>query len=356
MDFIGSSADGEFFAAANTEVGFVCYFDELFYSDNIGRRYIIKGGPGTGKSTLMRRIAERARSAGRDVCTFYCSSDTSSLDGIIIDGRIAVLDGTAPHTADTRLPGARDEIINLGGYWDSALLRAKEKELLALAKGKKDAYSLAYNYLFAAGATERALTDMIGECVKSEKMSASVDRLCERCFEGRKKGRGEVLHRQVSAFGVYGNVHLHTLYDAADTRYALIDHYGTARLYMAELLRCALESGQRVAVSHNAVCTSVPDEMYFPDTGALVYVCGGEYDENDIKINMKRFTDASAVARLRGYYRAAHRAGEVLCEIAQRQLTRAGELHAESEKIYVSAMDFDALREYTDRIIDRIIE
>ena len=54
----------EFFAAANTEEGFYSIFESVFPPSALDKIFIIKGGPGTGKSTLMRQIAEYARGRG----------------------------------------------------------------------------------------------------------------------------------------------------------------------------------------------------------------------------------------------------------------------------------------------------
>ena len=97
----------EFFAAANSGRGFVSFYGEIFNTDKIKRRFLIKGGPGTGKSTLMRRIAESACRKGEQVCLYRCSSDPSSLDGVIINGEVAVIDSTAPHTVEPE-PGPCD--------------------------------------------------------------------------------------------------------------------------------------------------------------------------------------------------------------------------------------------------------
>ena len=55
------------FAAANSEHGFENHFPALFSAGaGADALYIVKGGPGTGKSGLMRRVARCAgRQAGR---------------------------------------------------------------------------------------------------------------------------------------------------------------------------------------------------------------------------------------------------------------------------------------------------
>ena len=47
------------FPGGNTSEGFYSYFDNILGRD-ANRLYILKGGPGTGKSTIMRKFAEKA--------------------------------------------------------------------------------------------------------------------------------------------------------------------------------------------------------------------------------------------------------------------------------------------------------
>lgn len=131
--------DRSYFAAANTSHGFVGWFEELI-SAGCTRRMIIKGGPGTGKSHMLYRMADTASAAGAAVEYYFCSSDPESLDGIAAifpDGRVyGVQDGTAPHAAEASLPGARDELFDLGACWDSSRLRAARSRIEELGAEK----------------------------------------------------------------------------------------------------------------------------------------------------------------------------------------------------------------------------
>ena len=87
-----------YFASSNSGEGFKNYYHEVFGAAE--RIYVIKGGPGTGKSRFMRDTAEYAKSRGWECEHYYCSSDPASLDGLILtrgERRIAVIDGTPPH-------------------------------------------------------------------------------------------------------------------------------------------------------------------------------------------------------------------------------------------------------------------
>ena len=111
------------FAAANSGEGFKSFYGEIFSPERLLRRYLIKGGAGSGKSSLMRRVAQAVSSRGHCVEYYYCSSDPNSLDGITIsDMGISFIDGTAPHVYEPTCVGAFEEIINLGAFWNRDVL------------------------------------------------------------------------------------------------------------------------------------------------------------------------------------------------------------------------------------------
>ena len=57
-------AELQYFLGANSPSGFYSLYDELLPVEQAEQMYILKGGPGCGKSTLMRQVARQAREAG----------------------------------------------------------------------------------------------------------------------------------------------------------------------------------------------------------------------------------------------------------------------------------------------------
>ena len=91
-----------FFLGANSPQGFYSLYDQLINPAQARAIYILKGGPGCGKSSLMRRVAQRAEEAGDRVEYIHCSGDPDSLDAIHLPARgAAIVDGTAPHVVVT---------------------------------------------------------------------------------------------------------------------------------------------------------------------------------------------------------------------------------------------------------------
>ena len=90
------------FLGANSAQGFYSLYDQLL-SGRFNDLLILKGGPGCGKSTLMRRVAEELTAAGQIPVYVHCSGDPDSLDGVLFPKlRAALVDGTAPHGTATK--------------------------------------------------------------------------------------------------------------------------------------------------------------------------------------------------------------------------------------------------------------
>lgn len=140
----------EFFPGGNTSLGFFSHYDYLVPPDAT-RIMIIKGGPGVGKSSFMKALAAEMKERGFDVELHHCSSDNNSLDGVVFPQiKVALMDGTSPHMVDPKYPGAVDEIIHLGDYWDEKGIRRSKREIIELNREIGRNFRRAYQFLKAA--------------------------------------------------------------------------------------------------------------------------------------------------------------------------------------------------------------
>lgn len=139
------------FLGGNSCRGFFSLYDG-FPPDGEAFLHILKGGPGTGKSGFMKRIAAEAEARGLDVQTVLCSGDPDSLDGVYVPAlRQAWVDGTAPHTLDARLFGVDSDYVNLGRFV-RPLSAADGKAVRSITEEYRACYEEAYDALRRAKA------------------------------------------------------------------------------------------------------------------------------------------------------------------------------------------------------------
>ena len=95
---MAASYEIQYFLGANSPAGFYSLYSELLPPETANAIYILKGGPGCGKSTLMRRVAQAMEEKGASVEYIACSGDPDSLDAVVFPAlNTAIVDGTAPH-------------------------------------------------------------------------------------------------------------------------------------------------------------------------------------------------------------------------------------------------------------------
>ena len=153
-----------FFAASNSYDGFVSYFDEIFSPKKYEKIYILKGGPGTGKSNFIKNVLEKFKSQEITAEGILCSSDPNSFDGLILERnskKIAIIDGTSPHATEPLYPGAVEKIINLGDSWNELLLKNNTQKIKELCDSKKTYYKNAYQYLSVAKICKRCIRNRL---------------------------------------------------------------------------------------------------------------------------------------------------------------------------------------------------
>lgn len=334
-----------FFGAANGYNGFKSYFDEIFDSKKFTRIFVIKGGPGTGKSTFMKRVSRHFSNKGDDVEEIYCSSDPSSLDGVIIgreNKKIAFLDGTAPHEMDAKIPGAIYEIINLGDNFDTAKLIKHREKIISLSDKKSAYYKNAYGYLKTAGVAfefSKAKYEKYFDEPTIEKYASYI-----LSFTTQDEDFEDTT-RLISSFSKHGYKTLDTLDQLSDRRIEIPCDRMCAELFLTRLHSTAKKNKISHVAFPSPFSLELTEAVYFIKSRLVVTKCQSDTPSNDFILHKYRDT-------LKDETEAAIKIEEIAKEEAIKWFNEASKAHFELEKIYFEAVNF----EKNDEILEKKIK
>ena len=352
-----SLGEDAFFVASNSAQGFCSYYGDCFDDERIKRVFVIKGGPGTGKSRFMREVSDCAVSHGWQRNMIYCSSDADSLDGVILhrgENSIALLDGTAPHLYEPKSPGVREELINLGDFWDGEQLRERTAEIGRLQREKTVSYRMAYRYLSAFGEVYRSRREKLLPYVRMKAISDCAKRLMqsipdEASFEARTALIGSV--------GMGGEIRLDTFSAQAKRLYLIRDCRGIGEYLMADLYRLSMEKQLRVRVSRDPILPDVIDGLFLMGSG-VAFVIGSEetclYPHHEI--SMRRFLRVSEMRDVRKSVNFDQGMLDALLGETLEQMQSVRRAHFALEQIYSSAMNFEEKEKFTKKFCNRLFD
>ena len=351
-----------YFAASNSRKGFHSYYEHCF-RHRVDCLYCIKGGPGTGKSTLMRKAAKRGESLGFRVEYYYCSSDPDSLDAVLFFGdrhSVGLLDATSPHPMEPILPGVEEEIIDLGRFWNSELLCQSHDEIVTLNDQKSAAYRDAYRWLRGAGEASDVLRDGVKCCLNESKMLRTARRLMQNSVV-KTQGEEQIGIALSDSIGMSGRVRLDSYLRAAERICLIEDYLDTAYFLTAELARISSERGQNRRLSYHPVLPDRIDTVFLPGSRTVFSVCDASQTDllksrfpHSRIVEMRRMVLPEHIRTHRATLRAAQKLRDTLLQRAADSLSLVGKAHFKLEKIYSAAMDFEAKEAYTEEILDRM--
>ena len=350
--------ENAYFVASNSAKGFFSYYPLCFDRERIGRVFAIKGGPGTGKSYFMRAVAKAGEGDGWRVDYIYCSSDPHSLDGIILkkDGEkdIALLDATAPHQYEPSRPGTREEIVNLGAFWNSERLRAQGDTIEALCRQKSDAYRQAYRFLSAVGDMERTHDELVAPHVRR----TAIEKYAERLMRQIDDGTGyEVETALIHSVGMYGRISFDTYLSSASHILRIEDCHGSAQYLMQALGECAVRKNLSIRVSHDPISPEKIDGLFLCESGVAIVILDESACEYPHRtVSMRRFVDVSQLQKIRPSLNYASRMKRAMLDGAIERLEKVRRVHFSLERIYISAMDFEEKEKYTKRFCERLFD
>lgn len=356
----------DFFLSANTPQGFFSVFDHLYYPEKDWFCYILKGGPGTGKSTLMKKIAQKAAEKGVYTEVIHCSSDPDSLDAVIFpELKKCIADGTAPHVLDPIYPGATDIIVNLGDCWNNKTLYSAKDEIISLCQENSLFHAKAKRYLSAYGNVSNENRLIVSESINYNKLNAYCKRLTKKLFKQKSEKKGFEQLRFISSVTPEGYMFFDkTVSRIADNIFIIEDSHDVIGNFILRNIReKALTVGYDIITCPAPLYPDEIEALFVPDlklglmiknikrTTSLFTSLKCEYK----KITTKRFLDTETLSKSKNLLNFNYKiCGEFLNESVN-NLKYAKTVHDDIEVIYKKSMNYSKINKITDKLISAIL-
>lgn len=339
-NFNGFAPNISFFGACNSFNGFKSHFPQIFDPQKFTRIFILKGGPGTGKSSLMRSVGAYYARLGLYTEAIYCSSDPTSLDGIIVkrSGQcIAIIDGTSPHATEARYPGLIEKTTNLENSINSSILSGSRDRILELNRKKSEGYRNGYLALSGCGEIFKIIKAELSVFSRNIAAELSAKYGFKECNQHKNTTTPTI--RIESSFSKFGANSL----NRNDENKTVIS-VGTTPL-MGGIILHTLYTNYLCGDSNLTICPSplssdLIDRIYTKDY--IFETSFGSYPTIEID-SMLPYTDRLSDA-IECYNKAL--------ELARSMFSYASDMHFALEDIYKRSMDF----ENNERIHDEIIK
>ncbi|MBP1757883.1 MAG: ATPase [Firmicutes bacterium] len=349
-----------YFLGANSGDGFFSLYDELIEESRAAAFYVLKGGPGCGKSTLMRKVGQKLEEAGFAVEYIICSGDPDSLDGILIPEKaIAMVDGTSPHVIEPSYPGALGHYINLGKYYDRKALRSSGEELVRLTKAYKSCYTRAYQCLRAAREIRRKGEQVFLTNTAISKAEKRADGILSRELRKKVGGHGKEVRRFLSGITCEGILSLHeTVYSQCKRVYELQESCGLASVMLNRIREGALVAGYDLVVCPLGEDPEKLAHILIPELSlAFVTTVGGETlgKRPYRRIRMDTIADRELLKEHRSKLRFSNRMADELVKDGIRELRGAKAFHDQMEALYHPHVDFKGVDKLTAELTREIL-
>lgn len=348
-----------YFLGGNTGKGFYSHFNYIISQEDATRIICLKGGPGTGKSSLMKKIGKYYIDRGYDVEFHHCSSDSDSLDGILIkELNVAMLDGTSPHMIDPINPGAVDDIVNMGIFLKEENFKNIKFNILDVNNEIGNSFRRAYRFFAAAKSIYDDWYTFNNEALNLYELNILKENLKNRILPNTFSSLGKKRHLFATGFTPKGVItYIHNIVKDMSSVYVLKGSPGTGKTRVLEYIADeATRRGLDVEILHTPLNPEKIEHLLIPELKVALLTSneitniefhGEEYD-------MDSLLDANYIEEKQDDIDDVSSIFYILLQKGLDCIKRAKDLHDELEEFYVPNMDFNKADQIYEEVLNKI--
>lgn len=352
------------FAEGNTAKGFFDWFDSVL--QGLDRLFIITGGPGTGKSALVKTIGQECVNRNEAVEWLHCPFENDAVDGVILtDRKIGLIDGTAPRHIEVDSLSGKIETIDLGEATDLTRLQSYQDEIDELQARIAASCQAAYDTFAEALRIHDEWEKIYIANIDHEKANKVTEELAERFFEGKSQSKiADVRHMYFGAATPKGAVDfIQDLTADMAKRYFIKGRPGSGKSTMLrKLASLAEERGYDVEIYHCGFDPSSLDMIVLPERSIAIFDSTApheyfptRYTDEIIDMYQRTITPgtdekhAEELAEIKARYTAKMKQATAC-------LAEAKGLRDELKAIYKEATDYEKVNTITADLLAMILQ
>lgn len=367
------SVERHYFPGNNTPLGFFSYYRYILGQREANKIVCVKGGPGTGKSTFMKKIAESFATIDEDIDYLHCSADENSLDGIVLKNRkVALIDGTSPHMTDPVTPGAVDKIVNLGEFWNEEGIAANKGDIIDLNEETSRWYRIAYNYLNAAKSVFRSLEEVYNDASEDSEIYKVVADIIGREYDGhdislRPGKTKKYFATAITGAGVLN--YITTLVGDMNRIYMINSPVGYSNnSFMQIIAEGAVYRGLEVETFYCPMCPEEKIEHIVIPELKVAFITMNEYhdiepweipnfnegEQEIILMDMKDYMNSMNLEKNSELIKSLNEEYDILLNKTIKHLALAKETHMLVEDMYIPNMNFTQISNLAEALTEEI--
>lgn len=353
-----------YYASSNSSLGFYSLYEDVLR--NLQHLSILKGGPGTGKATLIHHVGDTLAEDGWSVEFIHSPLENGSLDGVIFpDLKAGIVNGAAPYNFDPRYPGVVDRIVNIGDCCDEKQLMLNKTDIVRLTDEINEHMKTAYGIFATAKQGHDELESLYLSAMDFKKADKVANDLIETIFSAsvEREKHPNVRTLFFGAATPNGPVDfIDHITEDVGKRYIVKGSAGSGKsVMMKKIGRHAEDRGFSVEYYQCAFDPNSTDMVLIPDLN--VAICDGtdphavdpSRSGDEIVDMFERCMDPAVEMDRAEDIREAHTSYKYSMKRATQCLSEAQKKRAELATFYTRATDFHAVEKRKDEIITDIL-
>jgi hypothetical protein len=262
---------------------------------------------------------------------------------------------------DPKNPGAVDEILHLGDFWNEEGMLKNREKILKENKEVGRTFRRAYKYIKAAYSFYEDSAEIISWGIDNAKVNSKANDLIIDLFKDSDALDKEGNIRRLFASAITPNGYVNYLSTLLNTNkvYALKGRPGTGtEKVISKVMDQAVERGYDVEAYYCALNPYKLEHLVIPKLSVALTTTNEyhSYDEKALaQINLDDFIDDEILNKYKSELELNKKEFDSIMDIAIKTVAKAKKVHDRMEAYYIPNMDYEAIQRCFEVTLARII-